>query len=194
MTTASTTVPVSSRSRLHPHQFALYASMASILMMFIAFTSAYLVRQAAGNWQEYVVPQIFYFSTAVLLISSVTLHTSFNAFKKGRKQLYKTMLIISCVLGLAFIAMQYVGWEALYAAGVPLDGNPSGSFFYVISGVHAAHILGGISALIVASLHAFTLPYENTYKRRVRFSLVVHYWHFVDLLWVYLLIFLLIAR
>lgn len=188
------TMELSQRRRMHPHQFALYASMASILMMFVAFTSAYLVRQAAGNWQEYVIPNLFYISTGVLLMSSVMLHMAYKGFTSGNPGMYRGLLLVTTLLGAAFVVLQYFGWQQLYASGVALDGNPSGAFFYVISGVHAAHILGGISALIVACVHAFTLPFKPTYNRKVRFSLVLQYWHFVDLLWVYLLIFLLVAR
>lgn len=182
------------RSRLHPHKFALYAAMASIIMMFGAFTSAYLVRQAAGNWQEYVVPDIFYLSTAILLISSATLHYAYTTFKQQQFNHYRAFLIATFALGLTFVIMQYFGWQQLYNIGVPLDGNPSGSFFYVISGVHAVHVLGGIAALFVAAFHALSLKPELTEKRKTRFSLVVQYWHFVDILWLYLLVFILIAH
>lgn len=182
------------RNRIHPHKFALYAGMASITMMFAAFTSAYLVRQAAGNWQEYQVPDIFYAATIVLLLSSVSVHYAFSAFKNGNEPAYKLGLAATAVLGLVFVVLQYYGWNALYNIGVPLDGNPSGSFFYVISGVHAAHVLGGIAALGIALYHALSLPFEVTPKRKRRFSLVVQYWHYVDVLWLYLFVFILIAR
>ncbi len=182
------------RNRIHPHKFALYAGMASILMMFAALTSAYLVRQAAGNWQEYQVPEIFYISTIVLLASSACIHYAYAAFAKGQKFKYQMTLTVTFFLGIGFIILQYYGWNALYNIGVPLDGNPSGSFFYVISGLHALHILGGLTALGVAVFHAFTLPFEVTANRKHRFSLVTQYWHFVDVLWLYLFVFILIAR
>lgn len=182
------------RNRIHPHQFALYAAMGSILMMFAALTSAYVVRQAVGNWHEYVLPDLFYVSTLVLLVSSVTLHFAFRAYKRGEAQKYKGLLVVTGILGIAFIILQYYGWQGLYSIGVPLDGNPSGSFFYVISGVHAAHVLGGIAALFVAVFHALTLRFEITAKRKNRFALVVQYWHFVDILWVYLFVFILLAQ
>lgn len=189
-----TTMQYKGRNRIHPHKFALYASMASILMMFAAFTSAYLVRQAAGNWQEYTVPDIFYISTGILLLSSVTMHLAFKGYVNGVKKRYQFMILITALLGAVFVVLQYYGWNALYNVGVPLDGNPSGSFFYVISGVHAVHILGGLAALAVAAFHAYTLPYKVTEKRKLRFSLVAQYWHFVDVLWLYLFVFILIAR
>jgi cytochrome c oxidase subunit 3 len=88
--------------------------------------------------------------------------------------------------------MQYQGWNDLYNMGVAFDGNPGGSFFYVISGVHAAHVAGGIFALMIAVLHAVSLSYKPNERRRRRFQLVLHYWHFVDFLWLYLFLFLLI--
>ena len=181
-------------SRIHPQKFALWTAMASIMMMFGAFTSAYIVRQAAGNWLEFPLPSIFYVSTAIILLSSITLHLSYHGFKTEKEQRYKSLLVITFILGISFIISQYIGWQSLFASGVDMKGNPAGSFLYVITGVHALHILGGIGALIVALIHAFSLNYKVTEKRKIRFELVVHYWHFVDLLWVYLLIFLLITR
>lgn len=182
------------QSKIHPHKFALWIAMASIMMMFAAFTSAYLVRQAAGNWLEFSLPSIFYTSTILILISSITLQWSYNGFKTTNESAYKLGLVLSLILGLMFVVMQYLGWTALYNIGVDLKGNPSGSFLYVITGVHAAHVIGGIAALLVAILHAFSLKFKPNYIRKIRFELVLYYWHFVGFLWVYLFIFLLITR
>ena len=182
------------RNRIHPQSFALYASFASITMFFIAFTSAYIVKQASGNWLEFAMPSIFFYSTAILLISSASLHYSYSSFKKGKELSYKLCLVLSLILGVTFVTCQYVGWTQLYAEGVDLKRNLSGAFFYLITGMHAAHIVGGISAIIVAIIHAFTLKFNVTEKRKHRFSLVVHYWHFVDFLWIYLLTFLLLVK
>lgn len=182
------------RSRIHPQLFTLYAAMGSILMMFAAFTSAYVVRQAVGNWQEYSIPNVFYLSTVILVLSSMTLHFAYRGFKQGKTGQYKGLLLLTGILGTVFVILQYDGWQALYNSGVPLDGNPSGSFFYVISGVHAAHVLGGIAAIFVALYHAFTLPYAVTPQRKTRFAMVVQYWHFVDALWLYLFVFILLAQ
>lgn len=179
------------RSKIHPHKFALWVSFASIIMMFASLTSAYIVRQAAGNWLEYRMPGTFYISTIVILISSITLHSAYIAFKKENEILYKGLLVLSFILGNAFIVLQYQGWMELYEIGIQLTGNPSGAFFYVISGVHALHVLGGIAAIVVALVHAYMLKFKVTEKRKNRFQLVVHYWHFVDILWVYLFVFIL---
>lgn len=103
--------------------------------------------------------------------------------------LYRGLLVLGSVLGLSFIVLQYQGWLDLEAMGVTLTGNPSGSFLYVISGVHATHVLGGVAILAIALLHAFALPHQVTPKRKLRFELTLTYWHFVDALWIYLLIF-----
>lgn len=181
-----------SRSKIHPKKFALWVACASITMMFTAFTSAYLVRQAQGNWLEFELPNMFYLSTAVIVLSSFTLQGSYSSFKRGNERLYKGLLVTTFILGLAFLVLQYQGWQAMRAIGIELTTNPSGSFIYVISGVHAAHILGGIAALIIALIHAFALKFNATKTRKLRLEMTLTYWHFVDFLWVYLLVFFLI--
>lgn len=180
------------RSKMHSKKFALIVACASITMMFAAFTSAYIVRRAAGNWLEFRLPTIFFINTAVILFSSVTLQASYYFFKNGKEFLYKGLMILSFLLGMLFIAFQYKGWLDMTAIGVELTGNPSGSFVYVISAVHAAHILGGLAVLTVALVQAFSLKYRVTPKRKLRFELTLIYWHFVDFLWLYLLIFFVI--
>jgi cytochrome c oxidase subunit III len=180
------------RSKVHPKKFALWIACGSIIMMFVSLTSAYIVRKAGGNWLEFPMPKIFIGSTAVIILSSVALHVSYLAFKRGNEAMYKGFLLTTFVLGIAFLILQYQGWVALSSIGIELNTNPSGSFVYAISGIHAAHILGGITALIIALLHAFSLKYQVTPARKLRFELTLTYWHFVDILWVYLFIFFLI--
>jgi len=161
-------------------------------MMFIAFTSAYIVRQAAGNWLEFPIPPIFLISTIALVLSSIALHQSLAGFRKADSTKHKTFLVLAFILGIVFVILQYKGWMTLFGMGIELTGNPSGSFLYLISGVHALHILGGLGAMAIALVHAFSLPCDPTERRKLRFELVNHYWHFVDALWIYLLIFLII--
>jgi cytochrome c oxidase subunit 3 len=178
-----------SRSKIPSKKFALYIACVSILMMFAAFTSAYVVRQAAGNWLEFRLPNIFWYNTIVLVASSITLHLSYTNFKNKNTLLYRSLLVVTFVLGMAFVALQYQAWLALEGIGVELTGNPAGSFIYVISGVHAAHILGGLAVLTIALIHAFALPHKVTESRKLRFDLTLTYWHFVDFLWIYLIVF-----
>ncbi len=182
------------RNKIHPLKLALWVALASIVMMFTALTSAYIVRQAAGNWLEFNIPTIFYWNTAVILLSSFTLQGAYGAFKRESEAMYKILLVVSFVLGIVFLILQYVGWQELAAAGIPLKINPSGDFVYVISALHALHVVGGIAVLLVGMLVAFARPFKVTPVRKLRLELSLTYWHFVDLLWIYLIVFLSMQR
>ena len=181
-------------NRIHPQKFALWTAMASITMMFGAFTSAYIVRRAAGNWLEFSLPDIFFISTLVLLVSSLTLHSSYKSYLAHHWTRYRAYLMLSVVLGLVFVVLQYQGWMQLFSVGIDLKGNPSGSFLYMITGVHALHVIGGIAALIITLINAFSLKLVVTERRKTNFELTLQYWHFVGILWVYLLVFLFLSR
>ena len=168
--------------------------MASIIMMFTGWTSAYIVKHAAGNWLEFGLPNMFYISTGVIVLSSIALHTSYVSYKRQHEKLYKGMLIATLILGLVFIATQVQGWYELFAMGVDFKANVAGSFTYLITGAHAVHVLGGIACLVVALIHAFTLKFRYKEERKNRFELVLQYWHFVGVLWIYLLFFILNIR
>jgi cytochrome c oxidase subunit III len=189
MNAPATELAYNRRNKIPATKFALWVACASIVMMFAALTSSYIVRRAAGNWLEFPLPKVFLISTIDIVLSSIALHFAYRAFKNGQEMAYKILLSIALVLGFAFLLLQYQGWMALQDMGVMMTTNPSGSFVYVISGLHAAHILGGIGALVVAVLHAFLLPFRVTAPRKLRFELTLTYWHFVDFLWVYLFFF-----
>lgn len=180
--------------RINPQQFGLWISMGSLFMMFAALTSAYIVRNAAGNWLDFAIPPIFNISTVVIILSSVSLQISYNAYNKGNEFAYKSLLILTFLLGISFLVLQYVGWESLFEMGVGFTSNPSSSFFYLINWVHAAHIIGGLTTLLVALIHAFKLKFEFKEFRKNRFLLVVQFWHFLGFLWIFLYVFLTIVR
>ncbi|MBB4078243.1 cytochrome c oxidase subunit 3 [Lewinella aquimaris] len=182
------------RNKVHPLKMVLYIGLASLVMMFIALTSAYIVRRAAGNWLEFSIPGIFYVNTLVIIASSITLHFAYRAFKREAAVAYKSLLTVSFVLGIAFLVMQYLGWEELAAQGVPLKINPAGDFVYAISWLHALHVVGGIAALAVALVFAYAIRLRKTPARQLRLELTITYWHFVDVLWIYLIIFLSLQR
>lgn len=190
----SISVAHKSTSRLQARKFGLWVGLGSIVMMFVALTSAYIVRRSAGNWVEFRLPDVFFISTVIILLSSVSLELSYRSFLNGKTTGYRGWLILTIILGALFCYTQYIGWLKLYDIGMPLNGNPSGSFLYAITALHVAHVVGGIGALLVALFHAFHLPYFVSEERKVRFQMVLYYWHFVDVLWIYLLIFLLIFR
>ncbi len=157
--------------------------------MFASQTSAYLVRRAEGNWLEYDMPQIFWYSTAVLVASSISMHWAYLAAKKDNFKSLRIAISITFVLGLVFLWMQFLGWKALVDMKVFFVGNPSGSFFYVFTGLHGFHLITGLIVLVLALLAAFQLRVHSKNLRRIQ--ICTTYWHFLDILWVYLFFFLL---
>lgn len=183
------TKPMQTKNKIHPQKFALWVACASIVMMFVGFTSAFVVRRAAGNWLEFDLPDLFFWNAGLIITSSLVLHFSKVSLRKSNFSQYKTFLVIGALMGVGFVVLQYEAWMQMMGNGIFLDGNPAGSFVYVISGVHAAHVLGGIVALIAALVHAFTLRDFVTKARLHRLDLTVTYWHFVGVLWIYLVFF-----
>lgn len=182
------------RSKIHPKKFALFVACASMMMMFAGLTSAYIIRQAAGNWLEFSLPSLFYSNTLVMLASSAVLQGSYSAFKKGNAAMYRGLLVLALLMGFLFLVLQYQAWVAMDLNGIRFNGNPSGSFVYVLSGIHAGHVLGGIAAIVVALAHAFFLPMRVTPQRKLRFEMTLIFWHFVDALWIYLLLFFVLQQ
>lgn len=173
-------------------KFITWLFIISIVMLFASQTSAYLVRRAEGNWIEFTIPTIFYTSTLVLVVSSVLLHLALVAARKDEFQLVQRYITGALISGIAFLVMQYFGWLDLQAQGVYLKGNPSGSFFYILSGLHGVHLVSGLGVIIAAFISARRLKIHS--KSLVQLEVCNTYWHFLDLLWVYLFVFLLYFR
>jgi len=192
------------RKKIHPQKFAMWIAIASIAMMFAGFTSGYMVRKAQDNWRFFHMPVIFWVSTACIILSSVTLVMGVKAFKERRMQQYRTLVTSTLLLGVLFGVCQAFGFYQLYhqpqlvnisgtveqvAKTVRVDGNPSESFLFIITGMHLLHILGGIIALLIV----FFKAYRTNLKvyNATGLEIVATYWHFVDILWIYLFVFFL---
>lgn len=186
------TVAMEQKKRIHPHKFTLWIGLASIIMMFAGFTSAYIIKRNQANWVTFDLPGVFWYSTAAIIISSVTLWQAHTAFKNREMVKYRNLVVATLVLGVLFIVLQIAGFRQLYVNGMTLKTNVSISFLYVIVGLHAAHVLGGIVALIVMFLKAFNKKVRN--YNIIPVEVISTYWHFVDFLWIYLLVFLLAIR
>jgi len=172
-----------------PASTGIWVLMFSITMTFLAFTSALVVRQGSAlDWGHIALPRILYFNTLVLLASSVTL-------EKGRREVGAFMgslvrqdanpsrwLYVSLGLGLLFVAGQYVAWLQLRSEGLYMATNPNSSFFYLLTAMHALHVLGGLGGLahVIHRLHRAVL-------RKSTLDAAARYWHFMDVLWIYLL-------
>lgn len=186
------TVATVKRNKIHPHKFTLWVAIGSILMMFAGLTSAYIVKRNQANWVSFEIPKAFWYSTAVILLSSFTLFLSAKAFKEREMTRYRSLMAATLVLGVFFVILQVLGFKELTKIGIIFTGNVSFSFLYVIVGIHAVHVIGGVIALVVMSLKAFSQKIR-TYSS-VPVELVSTYWHFVDILWIYLLVFLMFIK
>lgn len=185
-----TTVQTNEPKRIHPHKFTLWVGIGSIVMMFAALTSAYIVKKNQSSWLEFDLPRIFWYSTVVILVSSMTLHLATKAFKAREMGRYRTLVTLTAVLGLLFIIMQALGFQDLESRNIALTGiksNSAASFLFVITGLHMVHVLGGVIALLIIFIRAYSVKMKN--YSSLPLELVGTYWHFVDLLWIYLFIF-----
>ena len=179
---------IQSKNKIHPHKFTLWVGMGSIVMMFAGLTSAYIVKRNQANWQTFDIPVFFWYSTLVLLLSSFTIQLSLKAIKERRMEQYRRRMTLTMLLGVLFIVAQTIAFRDLWKAGMTLQENVSFSFLYVIVGLHALHVIGGVIALIVMSINAYSSKRKN--YSIVPVELIATYWHFVDVLWSYLLVFL----
>jgi cytochrome c oxidase subunit III len=186
------TVAMEQRKKIHPHKFTLWVGIGSLLMMFAGLTSAYIVKRNLANWQAFDLPQFFWYSTVAIVLSSVTIFLAEKAFKQREMRKYRSLVIATLILGVLFIVFQLLGFQQLYAKEITLTGNVSYSFMYVIICMHAAHVVGGLIALLVLFAKAFSKKTRN--YNSVPVELVSTYWHFVDVLWIYLLLFLIMIR
>ena len=177
---------------MNPKKFGMWLFIGSVVMLFASLTSAYIVRQAEGNWLFFELPGILTISTGVILLSSVTMQLAFWEAKKDNLQRVKALVTITTVLGVAFLVLQFYGWKALVAAQVYLVGNPSGSFLYVITGLHGFHIISAIIFLLLVLVSTFRFKVHS--KNLLQIEMCTTYWHFLGGLWLYLFVFLLLYR
>lgn len=179
------------RKKIHPHKFTLWVAMGSIIMMFAGLTSAYIVRKSAANWLTFNLPPVFWASTIVILFSSLTMYLAVKSFKARQMPRYRNLVTLTAILGILFAILQYAGFNYLYDHGVRVIGtgsNPSASFLGVIVGLHALHVFGGVIALLAMFFRAYSRKVKSYGITTV--EIVSTYWHFVDILWIYLFIFL----
>ncbi len=175
------------KDKIHPHKFLLWVSLASIVMMFAGLTSAYIVKSQQASWQPVTIPNLFWYSTVVIIVSSLTIQMALRSFIERKMSKYRLLVAVTMVLGIVFVAFQYFGFQQLWNSGITLQGSGAGQFLYVIAGLHGLHVIGGIVALLIIFIKAF-FGRTKTYSS-IPVEVVAMYWHFVDILWVYLLIF-----
>jgi cytochrome c oxidase subunit III len=169
----------------------MYIALAGILMFFMAFVSAYIVRKDMPNsaWIPLEVPRILRLNTLILIASSFTLARAHSRFTAKDEEGFRHWWATTTFLGILFVAGQILAWRQLAAQGLFLATNPSSSFFYVFTGAHGVHLLGGILALLYVQFRA-----TRKVARGTAIEVVSMYWHFMDGLWVFLFLLLYLGR
>jgi len=175
---------------MHPRKFALWLFIITVVMIFAALTSAYIVRQAEGNWLTFDMPVELWITSGIIILSSISMQWSYFAAKRDELSQVKIGLIITTILGFLFLVGQVYAWGALVDRNVFFVGNPSGSFLYVLTGLHGAHLISGIIFLLIVLFSA--LKYKVHSKKLTQIQMCRTYWHFLGGLWIYLFIFLLL--
>ncbi|MFL5765123.1 MAG: heme-copper oxidase subunit III [Bacteroidia bacterium] len=173
----------------------LWLSMGSMFMIFGGLTSAYYVRMEKSDWLHFELPQMFYISTAVIILSSVTMNWVLSSARKNDMSNMKRAAWLTFILGLAFVFFQFRGWGVLVDQKVFFAGkysNAAGSFLYVLTGLHLAHLFGGLLAVLTVSVKATRERYDSENLLGIRLCAI--FWHFLDVLWIGLFLFLLFTR
>ena len=167
-------------------------AVAAIMMFFMALTSSYIVRKGTGtDWQAFGMPRVLWANTVILLLSSLTLEMARRQLARGEISAFRNLWALTTGLGLLFVGGQLVAWHQLRAAGVYLSTNPSSSFFYVFTAAHAVHVLGGIFALLFVAFRSWQ---RSRTTQAIGAEVAGIYWHFLDGLWVFLLLLLSLGR
>jgi cytochrome c oxidase subunit 3 len=171
------------------YRIGILVAIASIVMLFAALSSAYIIRQTrglsdAGDWQAIALPRLLWFNTVLLAASSVSLEAARRMLRRGKFAGFNRWMLTATLLGVGFLIGQIVVWRQLAAQGIYLSSNPHSSFFYLLTGAHGIHLLGGIVAMTYVTIGG--LRYYYNQQNRAAVEATALYWHFMDGLWIYL--------
>ena len=164
----------------------MWVALGAIVMLFATFTSALVVRKGlSGDWKPTLMPAVLWLNTLVLVSSSLTLERARRSLAAGSDRIFARWWFVTTGLGLSFIVGQGIAWRELVLRGIYLGSNPSSSFFYLLTGTHAVHLLGGICALLFVIYRA-----RRNHLSQTVVDVATIYWHFMDALWIYLFLLL----
>ena len=174
------------------YKLMLLFAMISMTMLFAGLTSAFVVSKSRADWlKNFELPSAFFMSTAVIIACSVTFHLAKKAIQKDNRSATASFLLATLALGILFVILQFVGFGQIVEAGYYFTGSESTittTFLYVIAITHLAHLFGGLISLLIIIYNHFKQKYNST--QTLGIELGAMYWHFLDLLWVYLFLFL----
>jgi cytochrome c oxidase subunit 3 len=185
-------IPLPQSVSFNPKRFLMWLYLGTMVMLFAAFTSALIVSRADNlareNWTQFTMPFSFTVTTIIILLSSVTLHWGWMSAKKDKIGRLNLALGATIILGIVFLTGQVIGYNKLVAMNIFLVGNVSGSFFYVITAVHAAHLVAGLFLLGYMTIQALRMRISSA--NLLGLEICSTFWHGLGLLWLYLFVFL----
>jgi cytochrome c oxidase subunit III len=174
---------------MHPKKFAMWLFLGSVTMLFAVLTSGYVVRRADGNWFTFDLPTMFYVTSVIILLSSLTMHFGYRAARQDDPSKVKMWITVTAILGVLFMVGQLIGWQQLVNNQIHFSGgNPSASFVYIFSGLHSVHLISAVIFLGIVWNAARQLKISS--KNLAQIEMCATYWHFLGGLWLYLFIFL----
>ena len=189
--------------RFHPYNILLTLLLAGITVLFLAFSGAYIYSRVQNpDIPPIRIPTIFIFNTLVLISSSLTLIQARKAYLDDRTEKYRRSLIATLALTILFLILQYIGWKQLLSQDIAINHSTTASYLYLISGLHFAHVIAGLPFLILfiraAYLHMkeplSVMLYFSDPAKKLKLRLLTIYWHFLDILWIYLVVFFVVNR
>ena len=184
------------QKKIRAKKMMLWFGIISLIMSFAAITSAFIVSSSRDDWlTDFRLPEAFTISTIIIVISSITLFLAKRALKSGNRPVTTAFLLLTFVLGIAFIMSQVRGFDQIVASGYYFTGESSNvtmSYIYVIAALHILHVIAGLIALAVVIYNHFKQKYQA--GQMLGFELASTFWHFVDILWLYLFFFLYFFR
>jgi cytochrome c oxidase subunit 3 len=180
---------------MNPKKFAMWLFIASVVMLFGAWTSAYIVKRGEPGWSSFELPAQFWINSVVILLSSGSMIWSQYSVRRDNFEMAKVGVSITLILGVAFLTGQWFGWQKMIEMNYYFTGmgsNTSSSFIYVLTGFHGLHIVGGLVYLVIILISVFRQKVNS--KNMSPIEMCSTYWHFLGVLWLYLFVFLLLNR
>ena len=184
--------------RREPFAFMLYLAIVGSGLLFFFLLLVFITKEVRNQNIPLKIPGVFWVSTFVIIASSLTLQGANKAFKEERFRSYRLNISLTLLAGILFIVLQGLGWQKMLSAGITMANNTGGMFIYVLSGLHILHTIGGLIALASANKDAFqrmqyvdSFVYSVNPPNQLKIKLISIYWHFIDILWIILFLFLL---
>jgi len=182
---------------MHPYSIMIVLLLAGLSMIFVALSAAYLFSRFQSGEQPIRIPTIFVFNTLILLGSSIALTQAKKAYLNDNTLFYQSMLTLTVILTFAFMAMQYIGWLQLLTQNPNISTGNMHMYVYAISLIHLFHILAGLPFLLAFLYVAYVkmkdpvsvFVYFSDPLKKLKLKLLTTYWHFLDILWIYLVVF-----